>query len=96
MITFDRFDFNFYVFVEKYVNLIYGYVLEYVIQQAEIRWFLGRLLETCSSPLFDFKSLDLVPRPSDSLIFLDFEGPCLILHFGILWGLRIELSGGGQ
>ena len=53
------------------------------------------LLMTYSSPFLDLKSLDLVPRPPDSLVFLlDFMGPCLMWHFEILPGLGSELSDG--
>ena len=42
---------------------------------------------TYSSPSLDFKSVDLIPRPADSLIFLlDLMGPYLVWHFEILQG----------
>ena len=52
--------------------------------------YLGRLLIT-------YLSLSLSFNPFNSLIFLfDFTEPCLMWHFGALWGFGPEPSDRGQ
>ena len=83
MITFDRFDFNFNIFVEKYVNCINEYVLKYVIQQAEIRKLLGCITHDLLISIF---RLQILRFGSQTFRFFDFlTGFCWTLVNMAFW-----------